>query len=476
MAGPPRLGAQELARHVAGWTDGRGRLYVLLADAIAGSIAQGEIPASALLPPERALAAALPAGRGTVAAAYRLLATRGIVTRRRGSGTRVRESWMPSARVRELEAGLRARQLASHVLDEPMGIMDVAISVLDDLDGLPTDAWSIAPADLLAAGEGHGYLPFGVLELRQRLADLADDATTEEIVVTSGAQQAIELAARSLVAPGDLVAIEEPAYPGAIDVYVRAGARLAPIPTDDGGPRVEPLTSLLAEQDVRVVHLAPTAANPTGVVTAPGRRAAIAAALASSDAWLVEDNSLQFLTETDPPPPIASLLGDARTVTIGSLSKLYWGGLRLGWLRAPTALVALIGQLRSATDLGLAVLPQVAACRLLDSSERVAAARRSERTRRADVLLDQLARKVPELDATRPDGGLSLWIPLPEGSGDDLVAVARCHGLGILPGSACSLEGGGDQHVRISSWIRPELAPVVASRLAAAWRAYRCAA
>ena len=214
MAGPPRLGAQELARHVAGWTDGRGRLYVLLADAIAGSIAQGEIPASALLPPERALAAALPAGRGTVAAAYRLLATRGIVTRRRGSGTRVRESWMPSARVRELEAGLRARQLASHVLDEPLAVpvgqgLDVAISVLVDLDALPTDAWSFTPAELLAAGEGHGYLPFGVLELRQRLADLADDATTEEVVVTSGAQQAIELAARSLVAPGDLVAITE---------------------------------------------------------------------------------------------------------------------------------------------------------------------------------------------------------------------------------------------------------------------------
>lgn len=169
---------------------------------------------------------------------------------------------------------------------------------------------------------------------------------------------------------------------------------------------------------------------------------------------------------------VAAFSPTGRVLTLGSLSKVAWGGLRVGWLRGPAPFVDSLGRLKAATDFGLSALPQVVATRILDDLPALAAARRELLRARRDAAQEELARRLPEWSWTEPEGGLSLWVRLPEGSADAFAQVALRHGVDVTPGSAHAVGRGCDDHLRICYGPAPETLREGISRLAAAWREY----
>jgi DNA-binding transcriptional MocR family regulator len=169
---------------------------------------------------------------------------------------------------------------------------------------------------------------------------------------------------------------------------------------------------------------------------------------------------------------VAAFSRTGRVLTLGSLSKVAWGGLRVGWVRGPVEFIDPLGRLKAATDFGMSVLPQAVALRVLDELPAIAAARRAVLRQRRDLAERELARRLPEWTWTQPEGGLSLWIRLPAGTGDGLAQVALRHGVDVTPGSAHAVDGAFDDHLRLCYGPPPAVLREGIARLAAAWRDY----
>jgi DNA-binding transcriptional MocR family regulator len=471
---PVTLSPATLARVVAGWERSRAPLYRSLAAAVVAAVDRGDVPRGARLPADRGAAAALQVARGTVVAAYDLLAASGVVERRRGSGTWVVDAGAPQLRLHELAAGLRARQLTRETLAGG-AVVDLALSVLPTPADLPGDAFRLDVGELDRVAHGHGYHPAGLPALRERLAGLHTahgvPTTAEQIVVTGGAQQAVALTARLLVQPGDVVAVESPTYPGAIDAYSRAGARFATVGGDAAGVLPDRVARTLAARDPRLVYVVPSGHNPRGTVLPDHRRRALAALADEQDTWLVEDECLAWCVydHDGPPLPIAAHGRDRRVLTIGSLSKVLWGGLRIGWIRGPAPAVARLGRLKAAIDLGNCAVSQALTLGLFDRIEAIAAERRRQLAAGARLLCGLLAEALPSWELRPPDGGLSLWVRLPAGTGDAFAPVALRHGVRVLPGSAASPDEADLDHLRLAVSLPPARLRLGADRLAAAW-------
>lgn len=477
----PALAATTLLAAL-GPPDAGGSGFRWLAASIAAAVQRGDVPGGARLPTERSLAAAAGVSRGTVVAAYDLLREDGLVLRRQGSGTWVRADAVPTSAepTDELAAALRARRLTARVLgDAPgtgAGLVDLGLSALHEPWQLDPGWFAVSAEDLRTAGRGHGYLPNGLPELRAAFAeDLALRGLgggQEQVAVTAGAQHAISLVARLLVHPGDTVAVESPTFPGAIDALARAGARFVAVGTDSGGTRLDELERLLAQGDVRLVYTVPTCHSPTGSVMASGRRRELAAMVARSGAWLVEDETLSALHfDGTRPDPVAAHAACERHVVLGSLAKQVWAGLRVGWLWAPRVLVDRLARLRAATDLGSSVHAQLVALACRDGLDARTAELRSVLAARARHLEALLAQRLPDWRCTRAEGGLSSWCRLPSPRGDELAAWCPRLGVAVLAGSSTTVDGRGADHVRLSFAAPPELLDTGVERLAAAWSA-----
>ncbi len=190
-----------------------------------------------------------------------------------------------------------------------------------DLDGLMSD---------------HGY-PLGYPPLRRAIAAHLSarglPTAEEQILVTGGAQQAISLLAGYYASSGSVVMLEDPTFPGAVDAF-RAAA----------GADIKLIAATISESTVRAVHLMPTFHNPTGAVMPEAARRELARLGRASGVPIIEDNTLAELAlECEPPPPLAAYGRDAHIVSIGSLSKLFWAGLRVGWVRGPRSAIAQLG-------------------------------------------------------------------------------------------------------------------------------------
>jgi 2-aminoadipate transaminase len=258
-------------------------------------------------------------------------------------------------------------------------------------------------------------------------AALADRTTArglatgpDDLLVTTGSQQALSLLATALLEPGDTVLVESPCYHAALQVFGFAGARIVAVPSDTDGVDPEALDQLVTRERPKLLYTVPTFQNPTGRTLPADRRAAIARVAARRGLWIIEDDpygELRF--EGERVPWIASY-DDAhdRAVLLGSFSKVMAPGLRLGWLRAPAALRRACAVAKQAADLHTPTVNQLAAARYLADQDldahvaRVAAAYRERR----DAMLVGLADALPEGSAwDRPAGGMFLWARLPEG-------------------------------------------------------------
>jgi DNA-binding transcriptional MocR family regulator len=463
------LTEDEVLANLGDWTHRPGPRYARLADALEAWLHADPPPDGARLPSERALAARLQVSRGTVVAAYAALADRGAVQRRQGSGTRVtlQSDWIasdPSApRTRFTSIG---RFVAGP--ETPIDLSFGAPHFDDLVAGLTVRLGDAARTGVPA----HGYAPLGLPALRaaiaERLTARGVPAEAENILVTSGAQGAIALLTAALVRPGDRVVVEAPTYPGAIELFSRAGARITAVARDHAGPRPEDLSRALG-LGAALCFLIPTCHNPTGTVMHEPRRRDLLAVCREHGVALIEDETIGELTFAGEPPPAMATHDPEHVVTVGSFSKVLWGGLRVGFIRAPRELILRLGRLKAAQDLGSGALDQVAVLTALPELGAIVTERRIRTRERHDVLRAALQERLPDWHVPEARGGFSLWVRLPHGTGDDLAAAALAQGVAISAGSASAPEDRFLDHVRLCFAEPPDKLREAVERLAVAW-------
>ncbi|MEV5736522.1 PLP-dependent aminotransferase family protein [Streptomyces sp. NPDC052292] len=240
---------------------------------------------------------------------------------------------------------------------------------------------------------------------------------SDDLLVTTGSQQALSLLATALLEPGDTVLVESPCYLAALQVFGLAGARVVPVPGDEDGVDPDALDDLVARERPKLLYLVPTFQNPTGRTMPAPRREALAAVAARRGLWIVEDDPYGELRyDGERVPWIASCPGaEDRVVLLGSFSKVMAPGLRLGWLRAPAGLRRACAVAKQAVDLHTPSLNQLAAARCLDRLDAHVGKVRAVYGERRDAMLAGLPGALPEGSVwTRPDGGMFLWVRLPD--------------------------------------------------------------
>ncbi|GAA4633500.1 PLP-dependent aminotransferase family protein [Actinoallomurus vinaceus] len=454
------INATGLARLLGGAPEGR-PLYAALARSLRGLVLDGRLPLRTRLPAERDLAAALGLSRTTVTSAYDALRAEGYVESRQGAG-----SWTA------LPAG--SPGAARHGHTEDRTLIDLARVAPSAPRGFEDDV-AAAAAELPRYAGGPGYEPLGLWTLREAVAAryTARGVPTlpEQILVTTGAQHGLCLVVQAFVRPGDPVLVESPTYPHALDALRRAGARLVPTGVNAGWDP-ELITSGLRQSAARLAYLIPDFQNPTGLLMDDEVRAALVAAARVTGTYVITDETFTELAVDDVarPRPLAAHDTDGRVISIGSASKVMWGGLRIGWIRATQALVRRLVEARESVDLASPVLEQLIVTGLLGRMDAVADERRAMLRERRAVLVDALRRECPDWEFSVPPGGLSLWVRLPGTSSTALAATAARYGLHVVPGTAFGVDGVLDDHVRVPYVLPPEVLRDAVSRLAAACR------
>jgi DNA-binding transcriptional MocR family regulator len=454
-------------------------MYQRLAEAVRAAIERGDLPAGTRLPAQRMLAHWLEVSRTTVVLAYEALAAEEWLEGRQGSGTTVRRSpARPIAPRGGAAAALSTRNVVFRGLVQRTGAEIEFLGA--HLDGLPAIFEQVldeARPDLAKLLRGHGYTPLGLPELRAAIASHLErvglPTRPEQVLVTSGAQQAIALIAHLLIENGDAVVLEDPTYPGAIDAFTSFGARLTGVPLESGGIPAEALREAVAGVSPRLIYLIPTCHNPTGLVLGEAARREIVRSVQGSGAVVVDDMTLADLTlEPRVPPPLAAFARDLTVLTVGSLSKLFWGGLRVGWVRGPEPLIAQLARLKAVSDLSGSLVSQAIAARVLARSAELTTLRRRQVRTRLDHAARLLAKHLPDWTYRRPAGGLSLWIRLPAGDATELATIALRGGVAIVPGGVNSPEGRWADHIRLPFVADPETMEEGLRRIAAAWAEY----
>lgn len=462
------------------WAEGPGPVYRRLALAIRTAIERGEIPPDSRLPSERRLAERLSVSRTTVVSAYQDLRAGQWIQSRQGSGTRVRSAPRGSIamRVAEDPAGsFRRHPVYRSLVEGPSGTIEFLGAHLPAPEALHREALRIDQSALAELLRGPGYLPMGLPALRQAIARHLTrsgvETSEEEVLVTHGAQQAIGLAGSLFVERGDAVIVENPTYLGSIDIFSGLSARLVGLPVGGDSAWVARLKETVTRSSPRLIYVMPTFQNPTGAVLPAAGRRALARLSRELQIPVVEDNTLADLSLGEPPPaPIASFDREAPILTIGSLSKLFWGGLRIGWIRASEEILARITRLKIMADLGGSLIGQLVAVRLMGEADRVKAIRRREMRERLDRLTRLLSRNLPDWSWDPPAGGLSLWVRLPQGDANAFAQAALRHGVAVVPGSLASPDGGCTDRLRIPFVLEAEPMREGVERLSRAWESY----
>ncbi|WP_395657453.1 PLP-dependent aminotransferase family protein [Nocardioides sp.] len=443
----------------------RSPAYAGLAEALVLLIGDGRIAVDTRLPSERELTEALGVSRTTVTRAYAELRDAGYTVARQGAGTFTR---VPGGRARAHDRALLPRPGDTDAIDLNCAAPSAPPGI--------APAYAAAVAELPAYLGGHGYFPAGLPQLQQAVAAAYDarglPTDPDQVMVTPGALAAASIVARAFSAPGDRVLVESPAYPNATDALRHAGARLVPADVDPESWDLAAVGAAVRQSAPRLAFLVPDFQNPTGHLMTDEQREEYATHLRRARTTAVVDEAHQALAleGQEMPRPFASYAAD--TITIGSGSKAYWGGLRLGWIRAPHAAMERLSRARVSLDLGAPVLEQLVLARLLED-DHVLAANRTRLREQRDALVDGVASELPEWSFRVPTGGLALWCRLPAPLGTAVADEAEQRGAIIAPGPVFAAEGGLDTFVRIP-WSRPpdEMREAV-RRIAAAWAVVR---
>lgn len=300
----------------------------------------------------------------------------------------------------------------------------------------------------------------GAPELRAtvaaRLTGRGLATTGDDVLITTGSQQGLGLVTTALIEPGDAVLVENPTYLAALQGFALAGARVIPVPCDDEGILPDALAEIVARERPKLLYTIPTFQNPTGRTLPASRRAQIAAVAARLGLWLLEDDPYGDLRyEGQDLPWLAAHPGaEDRTALLGSFSKVMAPGLRLGWLRAPAALLRGAVLAKQAADLHTSTVDQLAAAEYLrtaDLDAHVGRVREAYRLRR-DALLSGLGAALPPGSTwNRPEGGMFVWARLPEGhDATALLRAAAARGVAFVPGAPFYAQSPDPRTLRLS--------------------------
>lgn len=434
--------------------------YLALADRIRLLILDGRIAMGTRLPAERELAETLSVSRTTVTAAYGDLRSSGYLSSTRGSGSVARLPGRAPIAIESRETGYL--DLSKATMPAVPAIADAARRAAEELPAYLGDS---------------GFDAVGILPLRQAIADryaargLPTDP--EQIMVTVGAQHAIALISRTLMARGDRALVESPSYPHAFEALRLAGARLVPVSvtTDDGWD--EPaLEQAIQRTSPALGYLMPDFHNPTGRTMPAEIRERILDLAAAHGTVLVADETMAELSidRADVPLPFAAYdRGGQNAILIGSVGKTLWGGLRIGWIRAERQVIQKLVRARSAGDLGTPALEQLVVKNLLAEYDEILDLRRRQLHAGRDYLEAALADAFPAWRVPHVDGGLTAWINLGVPVSSQLTLAARNEGLLLAAGPRFGIDGAFERFIRIPFTHSPEETDRAVAALTVAW-------
>jgi GntR family transcriptional regulator/MocR family aminotransferase len=436
-------------------------LFLRIARAVADAIRSGRVSPGGKLPGTRTLARALGVHRNTVTAAYAELLQEGWIEARRGSGTTVSRhlpliEHQPRSPAQVTGTGFDLQPGTRPFADEPLepgllkwdfGLPDVRLAPVKPL-------LRELRRTIVTGGEGVlQYLRYGARRLSNLQRELAHmlnslrgcQVVPEQIVLTQGSQMGLYLTARALLRPGDVVAVEDPSYPIARSTFEYVGARVAPIPVDDEGLRVDALQQLVTTTPVRAVYVTPHHQFPTTVVLSAARRLALSRLCSHHRIALIEDDfDHDFHYEGRPLLPLLSTEVSPNVIYLGSLSKLLAPGLRVGYLVARPEVAAVIAGLRQLVDIQGSELLHAPIAALLEDGE---LQRHLNRARlvfkaRRDFLMSTLERRLGHvLDWQTPAGGLAVWVRCRGVDVEQWRAAARQRGLLVRTGGLFFFDG-----------------------------------
>ncbi len=423
-------------------------LYVQIADDVATRIERGELNAGDRLPGVRELAARLHVGVVTVSQAYDLLARRGRAIARSGRGTFVAAVPPPAQPVErrwEPEVGRVSRARMEGVLERLARA--VGPGTISLATGHPApETFPLAefakcfqrtladdPPETMQYASGNGDR-----ELRETFAQALRArgvaASADDIVVCSGAQQAADIVATTLLEPRAVVAAESPSYAPTLGIFDARGATYVELVSGEGGIRVDDVERVFAEYRPRLLYVNPFAQNPTGAVLGERRAKAIVELARRYDVVILEDQTgWVFTYDGAAPAPLASHDTDGRVVLIESLSKTIFPALRVGYVYARGGLRAPLEFAKARADSFTSTLSQRALWRFLNSpayAKHLRAARTLYRSRR-DEFVDALQSALPWARVVPPAAGVTLWLPLPARF-STLGAFDACARAGVL--------------------------------------------
>ncbi|MGG7306080.1 PLP-dependent aminotransferase family protein [Curtobacterium sp. AB451] len=449
---PVLLSARSAALLLTDWRAGTDApAYEALSDALRVLVIDGRVPQGVRLPAERGLATALGVSRTTVANAYSRLRSDGFLVSVRGSGSVVR-----------LPAGLIGRpdpERLGGVVDDDL--LDLRKAALHAAPGL-AEAVEHAMRHVPAALAGIGYDTVGDPGLRaaiaERYAERGLPTDPSQIVVTIGAQHAIALLARVLVRRGDAVVVESPTYPHAHEAFREAGGRLVGVPVDARtGWDAAALETTMRRTAPAVAYVMPELHNPTGATMSASTRQLLLSVAASTGTTVIADETMgELRIEGSPSLPLAAAdPSGASVVMIGSADKVFWGGLRIGWIRAAPELLQRLLLARPTGDLGTPVLDQLVARELVPRTAAVLEARREYLRQGRDDVVGALRARLPEWDVPSPAGGLTTWVGLGRPVSSALVLAARAEGVVLASGGVFGPDGGFERFLRVPFTMSP---------------------
>lgn len=443
-----------------------GAMFHALAEQIRARIRTGQIPAGARLPSERALAASIGVSRSTVIAAFDELRSAGLVARRQGSGTHVTVAGM--------HRSARGEGRLQTFLGEGGGRVDLRSAALPGLPLVAEEIARLSPELVLGLLDSHGYLLQGLPRLREAIAtyyaDLGLPTDAERVLVTSGAQQALRLVASTMLEPRSVVVVENPTFRGAIETLKSIGLTIIAVPSGPRGIDLTALQATLATHRVQMVFVQSSGHNPTGSVMDAIDRRRLADLASAHDALLVEDAAV--LDATFDAPLVAPVSAPGRVVTIGSASKSFWGGLRVGWLRAGPELIEHLTLAKGSEDLGTSLLTQMLAANLLPRIDEAREQRRASLSAGRDALLTATSEHLPDWEIITPRAGASAWARIPRTDAVAFTQYAARHDVLLLPGSTFSVDDDYGDHVRLAFAAPPEVVKAGITQVGRVWDAY----
>ena len=418
-------------------------LYRQLYDQIKALIDSDELARGERLPPTRELAGLLGLNRTTVSAAYELLEADGLVEGQVGRG-----SFVSGGRTKT--SGLAWNELLGGAADVPPVSQDSAISFATSRPAeslFPVEEFARTFDEVMRGAGASAILqlgsPAGYAPLRRYLLDEARREGTaragDDVVVTSGCQQAFDLLLRLFVTREDTVFVEDPVYPGVRTLLERSGARLVGLPLGADGLRIDALERALARQAPKLLIVTPNFQNPTGATLPLASRRALLKLTRQAGVVVLENDIYGGLRYTgDRLPALKELDETGDVILLRSFSKVAFPGLRVGWVTAPRAVAERLADAKQWADLHTDQLSQALLLRFAESGrleshhQRVLASGRE----RLAAVLDACRRCLPrEAAYTRPEGGMNLWVRLPEPlDAGELLPRAQREGVTYLPG------------------------------------------